>query len=114
MCVKRKSGNIAIIAARMLALIGDPAEEETMINLIADGIEGWTTLKPFGTDWSGLNLVMSILASNKVTDNVYSAFEPYIIVGYGDEKARLMTSKVFVLLAERYEQEGDKERAFKA
>lgn len=114
MCKKRIKGNIAIVAARMLALLGDPREEETMISLIADGIDGWTTLKPFSSEWSGLNLLMSVLASNKVTDNVYSCFDPYIIVGYGDEKARLMTSKVFVLLAERYEKEGDRERAFKA
>ncbi|MBI4852874.1 MAG: helix-turn-helix domain-containing protein [Acidobacteria bacterium] len=117
MCKKKKIanvGNIAIVAARMLALLGDPKEEETMIELIASGIEGWTTIKPFSLDWSGMNLLMTVLASNKVADNVYSCFEPYIIVGYGDEKARLMISRVFVLLAESYEKEGDKEKASRA
>lgn len=114
MCKKRVSGNIAIIAAKMLALLGDPEEETTMVDLLASGLSGWTTLKPLSNDWNGMNLLMTVLASNKVTDNVYSTFEPYIIVGYGDEKARLINSRVFVLLAESYEKEGDREKAIRA
>lgn len=114
MCKNTTHKNVAIVAARMLALLGDAEEEETIVGLVADGIDGWTTLKPFSDEWTGIGLVMSVLASNEVTDNVYSVFDPYLIVGYGDERARLMASKVFVLLAQKYEQAGKKEKAVKA
>ncbi len=103
-----------INAARILALLGDLEEETTMIDLVTSGVDGWTTLKPLSSEWTGIGLLMSVLASNEVTDNVYSAFEPYLIIGYGDEKARLMMSKVFVVLAEKYQKEGKIDKAIKA
>lgn len=116
MCKRKKvdGTNIAIVAARMLALLGDTTEEDTIVDIIASGLDGWTTIEPFSSNWSGMNLLMTVLASNKVSDNVYSAFEPYIIVGYGDDKAKLIISKVFVVLAQSYEKEGDKEKALRA
>ncbi len=114
MCKKPAQGNVAINAARIVTLLGESQDEEVIVDLILSGFFGWTKLAPFGNEWSGINVVMSVLASDKIPDNVYSTFEPYLIVGFGESRAKLMLSRVFVKQAQEYERAGEKEKALRS
>ncbi|MFY9225559.1 MAG: hypothetical protein WAQ98_22975 [Blastocatellia bacterium] len=114
MCKKPAQGNVAINAARIITLLGESQDEEVIVDLILSGFFGWTKLAPFGNEWSGINVVMSVLASDKIPDNVYSTFEPYLIVGFGESRAKLMLSRVFVKQAQEYERAGEKEKALRS
>ncbi|MBN8725669.1 MAG: hypothetical protein J0M03_22410 [Acidobacteria bacterium] len=114
MCKKPAQGNVAINAVRIVTLLGESEDEEFIIDLILSGFFGWTKLAPFGNEWSGLSVLMSVLASDKIPDHVYSTFEPYLIVGFGEDKAKLMLSRVFVKQAQEYEQAGEKEKALRS
>lgn len=114
MCKKPAQGNVAINAARIVTLLGESQDEEVIVDLILSGFFGWTKLAPFGNEWSGLSVLMSVLASDKIPDNVYSTFEPYLIVGFGESRAKLMLSRVFVKQAQEYERTGEKEKALRS
>jgi hypothetical protein len=96
-------------AARLLALLGRAADEDRVARGSLQGL--WVPFEP-GLR-SALDALMSAMDSTNANGKVFSALDPYILAGYGPERAVRVRAKSVLELARNHAREGRMERARK-
>lgn len=87
-------------AAIMLALIGEPADEQRLAHsALTNG--GWSTIEPFTENWTPVNVLMSVVNGDNLHEELWNSLEPYLEIGFGTEQAMAIRARIFVLYAEQ-------------